>query len=549
VSTQKVYSIFLFLFLLLIPFNVYGEQPTERVIIMFQHEIDYELLNEQDVIIHHTFDDLHAVSATISVAGKDALLDSPSVKFIEDDPEVKTTSQEGSWGYKSLNIEKTKQSGLTGKNIKIGILDTGIRMDHPDLQIENGVSFVQGASTYNDDNGHGTHVAGIIASKDNDIGVVGVAPDAQIYAVKVLNQYGEGNQSDVVAGINWAIENKLDIINLSITSSSGSYLLQEALQRAYDQGIMIVAASGNIDRPIYGEMNVLYPARYPSVIAVGSVNYDEIGRLIRSDFSYYGKDLDFVAPGQDIYSTFVNVGGNDYGFSSGTSMAAPFVTGMAALYKEAYPTVHSSVILEQMEASALDLGSPGRDAEYGYGLIQSPPGTIFTDVADTSWYAKEVKELYNKQIVNGYDKGKFNPDAPITRAEAVTMLGRAKALSNEGTETPFYDVPAGHFAAGYINSAVHEGIIFGYPDNSFQLNTNILRADVAVILQRAFDIPAVNESLFPDVLPEYYYFDAVNSLAAKKIANGYPDGSFKPGLPITRAEFSILLYNTLKLYE
>ena len=100
-------------------------------------------------------------------------------------------------------------------------------------------------TSYNDDNGHGTHVAGIIAAQNNGIGTVGVAPDAGIYAVKVLDKNGEGNQSDVAKGVEWAIGQKLDIVNLSITSSSGTHLLEQTLQKAYDQGMLIVAASGN----------------------------------------------------------------------------------------------------------------------------------------------------------------------------------------------------------------------------------------------------------------------------------------------------------------
>ena len=104
---------------------------------------------------------------------------------------------------------KSTQSGLTGKGINIGILDTGVRSDHPDLHISGGVTFVQGTTSYNDDFGHGTHVAGIIAAQNNGIGYSGVAPEAQLYAVKVLDSNGKGNQSDVVAGINWAMEQGL----------------------------------------------------------------------------------------------------------------------------------------------------------------------------------------------------------------------------------------------------------------------------------------------------------------------------------------------------
>ena len=229
-----------------------------------------------------------------------------------------------------------------------------------------GISFIKGNTSYNDDNGHGTHVAGIIGAQNNGEGTVGVAPDAELYAVKVLDKIGEGNQSDVAKGVEWAIGQKLDIINLSITSENGSHLLEQALQKAYDQGILIVAASGNLGDTVSNE--VLYPARYPTVIAVGSVNQN----LKRSDFSYYGSDLEFVAPGENIFSTFNGSDVETYAEASGTSMASPFVSGMAALYKQAYPSLRGPSIRTYMQKSALDLGNKGKDSEYGYGLVQLP---------------------------------------------------------------------------------------------------------------------------------------------------------------------------------
>ena len=317
----------LFVVVLLFPFKVNGEELTERVIIRFEDKIDKELLKDPSIEIHHIFEEYDAVSVTIPASMKDKLKAQSSIRFIEEDPEVKTTSQMVSWGYQSLAVETAVQAGLTGKGVRIGILDTGIRLDHPDLTLSGGASFVQGTTSPNDDNGHGTHVAGIIAAKNNEIGSVGVAPDAQLYAVKVLDSYGEGNQSDVVKGIDWAIEQDLDIINLSITSPSGSILLEETLQKAYDHGMLIIAASGNFPSSLNEKIDVLYPARYPTVIAVGSVNED----LVLSPFSYYGSDLEFVAPGEKIYSTINGSGTEAYGYSTGTSMAAPFVTGMAGL--------------------------------------------------------------------------------------------------------------------------------------------------------------------------------------------------------------------------
>ena len=534
----------LFVVVLLFPFKVNGEELTERVIISFQDEIDQELLKDPSIEIHHIFEEYDAVSVTIPTSMKDNLKAHSSIRFIEEDPEVKTTSQMVSWGYQTLAVEKAVHAGLTGKGVRIGILDTGVRLDHPDLHLSGGASFVQGITSPNDDNGHGTHVAGIIAAKNNEIGSVGVAPDAQIYGVKVLDSNGEGNQSDVVAGINWALEQDLDIINLSITSPSGSLLLEETLQKAYDHGMLIIAASGNFPSSLNEKIDVLYPARYPTVIAVGSVNED----LVLSPFSYYGSDLEFVAPGEKIYSTINGSGNEAYGYSTGTSMAAPFVTGMAALYKQSYPELSPTALRTYMQKSALDLGDKGKDSKYGYGLVQPPTNkevNIFPDVPEDSWYEIEVNDMFLKGIISGYRDGNFYPKHTITRAEAVAMIGRAKKLSGQKSTTSFSDVPYDHFASGYINRAVEEGIISGYPDKTFQPGSKIIRGDVAVILQQTFDLPDSGISVFSDVDAENRYYNSVNSLAALNITKGHPDGTFKPYLNITRAEFSVLLSKTI----
>ena len=373
---------------------------------------------------------------------------------------------------------------------------------------------------------------------------MGIAPDAQIYAVKVLNNSGTGNQSDVVAGINWAVEQQMDILNLSITSPYGSYLLEEALQKAYDQGVLIVAASGNYLTSILDRNgDVLFPARYPTVLAVGSVNRN----LERSTFSYIGQDLEFVAPGEDILSTYIGTGTEEYSSLTGTSMATPFVAGVAALYKQEFPLFNNGEIRSLMQKSAKDLGEWGKDIYYGYGLIQSPSiSSIFPDVLDQKWYTDEIKYLYKNRIVKGYPDGNFRLLDSVTRAEAVTMLGRALKLSGEQSNTVFIDVPFEHYASGYVNSATNHNVIEGLPDGTFQPLSPITRGDVAVILQRAFEYPNVSEKYYSDVTEGNYYDEAINAMAAQNISNGYPDGTFKPDQNISRVEFSVLLSKAMQ---
>ena len=200
---------------------------------------------------------------------------------------------------------------------------------------------------------------------------------------------------------------------------------------------------------------VLYPARYPTVIAVGSVNQN----LKRSDFSYYGSDLEFVAPGENIFSTFNGSDVETYAEASGTSMASPFVSGMAALYKQAYPSLRGTSIRTYMQKSALDLGKKGKDSEYGYGLVQLPNEKdvrIFPDVGKGSWYEKEVNDLFFK--------GLFKETKMGSLIRAIRLPRRSRSddwqsdnLPGEKTNTAFSDVSKGHFASGYIKSATSSG--------------------------------------------------------------------------------------------
>lgn len=536
----------IFVFLLIVPFQVSAQEQSERVIITFNKEINEKLLEENAIEVHHIFPEYRAASVTIPSSVKEKLAADPDVLRIEKDSVVKTSVQYASWGYKAVNIQDSREQnyGLTGKGVKIGIIDTGINLSHPDLRVAGGVSFVPGNPSYDDDSGHGTQVSGIIAALDNDFGAVGVAPDAELYSIKTLDSAGKGNISDVIAGINWAIDHDLDIINLSFTSPTGTSLLESTLQTAYDKGILIIAASGNTLNPSTYITDVLYPARYNTVLAVGSV--DE--KLNRSIFSYYGANLDFTAPGENILST--SIGGSDeqYAYTYGTSMAAPFVTGVAALYKEEYPNLSNQQIRGHMERAAYDLGNPGKDNLYGYGLIQPPSSEqadLFIDLKDDAWYSDEILYLYRHGIISGYADGGFHPNAPVTRAEAVAMLGRAKGLDGTKTQTRFSDVPASSFASGYVKSATDRGVINGFTDGTFRPSNNIIRGDVAIILKNAFGFANASTSYFNDVPSNKHYYNAINSMAAENITSGFSDGSFRPNQYITRVEFSVFLAKAL----
>ena len=272
------------------------------------------------------------------------------------------SSQTIAWGLESV-VSASVRAANKGSGVKIAILDTGVDSDHPDLRIAGGVSFVAGTADFNDDNGHGTMVAGIIGALDNNVGVIGVAPEADIYAVKVISRDGKGETAAVVKGIEWSIANGMQIINLSFGDPNQLPSdVVNALQRAYDAGMVIVAGAGN--RGSSGlQDTICYPARYEMVISVGSTDSSNQ----RADFSSSGSRLDIMAPGQDIVSC--NNEGN-YSSSGGTSFSAAYVSGVAALLINAGVTDNRE-IRALLEKSARDLGAPGWDAEYGFGLINA----------------------------------------------------------------------------------------------------------------------------------------------------------------------------------
>lgn len=185
-----------------------------------------------------------------------------------------------------------------GKTIKVGVIDTGIESEHPELRdsYKGGYDFVDDDEIPNDESGHGTHVAGTIAAADNEVGVVGVAPEVEIYSLKVLGGAdGTGLSSDVIRALDWAIEHKLHIVNLSLGSERGSVLEEMAMQRLADAGIIAVAAAGNGYRGLDG---LSYPASYNTVLSVGAVDSTQTV----AGFSQRGSALKLVAPGVSVLS-------------------------------------------------------------------------------------------------------------------------------------------------------------------------------------------------------------------------------------------------------
>lgn len=261
------------------------------------------------------------------------------------------------WGIKRINASVFWSKDITGKNVNIAIMDSGINYSHPDFvgKIKKGFNAINSNQDSNDDYGHGTLVTGVIFAQHNNFGIVGIAPDANIYPVKVLNNAGEGDISNIVRGIEWCIFHNIDIINMSFAITSDKLELRKAIQKALDANIIIVASGMNS----FGN-DVGFPAKYPGVISVTSI--DKKYRL--SETSPRGK-IDFSAPGVDILSTSNE---NGYKIFSGTSLAAPHITGIIALLLQNDPNLKREIYTE-LTKYLKDLGSKGKDNLFGEGIL------------------------------------------------------------------------------------------------------------------------------------------------------------------------------------
>ena len=270
------------------------------------------------------------------------------------------------WGLPFIHTPAAWDSTTGSTDIKVAIVDQGVQYTHPDLDGHFGT--VKGYDFVDDDNDplpsdvtedHGTHVAGIIAAEmDNNMGIAGVA-QVSLYSLRVLDREGSGTVDNISDGITWAVDHGARVINMSLGGPSGHYLLDEACQYAANHGVITFAASGNDAAD-----SVDYPARYPTVVAVGAIDIDSSV----AGYSNYGHEVELTAPGTNIYSTIPY---SDYGYMSGTSMATPMASGVAALVISENPALNGAAVRAILDSTAMDMGTPGRDIYYGYGVVDA----------------------------------------------------------------------------------------------------------------------------------------------------------------------------------
>lgn len=538
--------IFLLLFFFAIPLHTSLATDEYRYMIGFKEEIDPALIEQYDGKVEQLLPSIQAIAASFSQPIAKELVTQPPIRYVEEDDPVSISEQQTvDWGVRSTNAPMIWKNGLKGKGVKVAVIDTGIYTKHPDLEVTKGFSVVGYTDSFEDDNGHGTKVAGIVAAKNNSFGIVGMAPDVDLYVVKAFDESGDGYHSNLIKAIDWAVKQKVDIINLSVGSSTYSKGLLTAVNDAYDKGVLIVAAAGNGGNLEGKGDQVEFPAAFESAIAVAAIDrYDR-----RAGFSATGPQIEVAAPGVKVLTTSLS---GEYEYASGTSLAAPHVTGHLALLKQAYPKLRASELRELLHAQTIDLTGEGRNRYLGYGKIElpseltiqednTPPSIGFLDVYENLWYTSAINTLVSRNIIFGYEDNTFRPHHPITRAETVTMLQRALQLPSSQYDASYKDVKPTHFAASSISALKERQYVSSYPDGSFRPEAPITRGEVATILSRIEPMNENNKATFPDIPTNHFAKEAIESIAGAGVIQGYPDGTFRPNQTITRAEFSVLI--------
>ncbi len=339
----------------------------KRYIVLFKDKVensDIDDLEKKGGKVKNNLKSLHGLAISADDVKIQKIKSNKKIKDIVEDTVVHAFLS-NSVSY--VGASSVHAAGVTGNGIKVCIVDTGVDDSHPSLNpLIAQYDYVNNDGDATDDEGHGTHVAGIISSRDSVY--KGVAPDASLMAVKVLDSAGSGFMSTVIVGIDWCVVNGADVINLSLgggafTSTCDGDPSAIAVNNAVVQGVVVVAASGN-----NGYINAISaPACASQAITVGAVDNGDG----RTSFSNEGPQLDVVAPGVNISSLNAPIDGGGFTSKTGTSMATPHVAGLAALLLETDPSLSPIQVSSTIKNTSLDLGATGFDTIYGFGRIQA----------------------------------------------------------------------------------------------------------------------------------------------------------------------------------
>lgn len=371
-----------------------------------------------------------------------------TVESVETDIPVKMASDVIDWGVSRIGADKIWDTA-TGVGVTVAVIDTGIEMTHPDLQgkVTKGYDFVNDKDSPEDDNGHGTHVSGIVIAARNNIGTVGVSHGTSVMPVKVLNSAGSGYISDVAKGIYWATDNGAQVINLSLGAPVDTDILRKAVNYATSKGVLMVAAAGND----YGAP-CQYPAAYSNVICV--VATDSSNRL--ASFSNVGGEL--AAPGVSNYSTFLE---GSYRYLSGTSMAAPHVAGSLAILRGICTDCKSSELITTLRETAIDLGAEGTDIIFGYGLVDlRAAAEQYLNIPEEEELPEEITEVIeetpNKDTTPTIGRENIERREPTSVKQKPVIIKPEKGKNDRFTMTEIEDIEIEFRLEPVIENAEYE---------------------------------------------------------------------------------------------
>jgi subtilisin family serine protease len=564
----------LLLCLIYIPQQTDAQTSKNEYIVMFKENIDWNIIEQTGVEVIDSYPSISSVFIKADEVKIEQLRQSTDILNLQLNEEYQIQGQKVPNGFASLNLTADYRSSYTGRGVDIAILDTGIDPKHPDLNVMGGVCVLNGSCTngYVDDNGHGTHVAGILAALNNDSGIVGVAPDANIYAVKAMDSTGSGTTATILAGVEWAINNHIDILNMSITTEKDDAALKKIIDQAYSEGLLIVAAAGNNGTSTGEEDSVLYPARYSNVIAVGAIN-DQNKRV---SSSATGPALEIMAPGYNIYSTVPMLSDSfdgirdGYSYMTGTSMAAPYISGVLALYKEQYSHFTNIQFRELLTTNVKDLGIVGRDGKFGFGLAQVKDSTVplpaGNSVAATverggiTFSIKKNQDSTRVEVKNPQTNEKFTiyddtwVDFALAGNYKYAFLFTFENGDRSEVKVPvdvqdplFFDLSPRQWFMKHMVFLYNKNIIKGYDDGGVHPYQAITRGEAVALIGRALDLnETMRDTIFKDVAPSYFASGYIQSAYENQIVQGFTDLTFKPGQYVTRAEMAILI---AKAYE
>lgn len=448
---------------------------------------------------------------------------------------------------------------ITATGVVVAVIDTGLKTGHEDIdysRVLTGYNYVRNTTDTSDTFGHGTYIAGIIsATRNNSLGVAGLLNGVSILPLKVSDNGTSIYLSYVVNAIYDAVDKYgADVINLSMGDPGNYSSLESAVNYATEHNVIVVAAAGNNGTDV-----LQYPAAFPSVIGVGSVDKSGVVSL----FSQRNSSVFVTAPGDGIYSTYTST---KYTYGDGTSFSAPFVTAMAAAAKSHWgDSLTTDQYKSILQSSVYDAGDPGYDYNYGYGVIDlklfAEQIGYYDDVFATNWAYSYVTNATKMGLMDGTGTRTFEPEASMSRAMFVTMLGRYYesqfGVTISASTDSFNDTEDNVWYSNYVAWAAENEIIDGYDGNRFGPHDSVTREQAMTVLYR-FTSKYSGASLSPNdsVLSGYTDQSSISAWAREAFAwaveSGIIDGvtgtTLVPYGITTRAQSSAIFIRYSETY-